>query len=69
MFKFLDALTPLQYWLVIAITSIIALAMIVYGLKPRKDWSKERPGLITPEEYRSLEPNLFRRIIEWLRNN
>ncbi len=53
---------------------VVGIAMVIGGIiwKTRKSISDEVIGIIDggkEEGYKSLEPSIFKRIIEWLRNN
>lgn len=59
---------PIPWYLMVLIV-LVALALLIYGLWPKRDYSKEIVGIITPEGHKSLEPSIFRRIIDWLRSH
>ncbi|MFC2000193.1 hypothetical protein ACFLXE_05500 [Chloroflexota bacterium] len=57
------------HWWILILVVAIAITLIVLGHWPTRDYSKEDIGIITPEGYRRIKPNIFQRIVKWLREN
>lgn len=74
MLEFLGVADPILRWIIIAVIFVVGIAMAVIGiiLKTKKRPWEETPGIIDggkEKGYRSLEPNVFRRIIDWLKTH
>ena len=74
MLDYLGVEDPTLRLIILILVFIVGLAMVIYGiiLKTKKPLSDETVGMINggkEEGYKSLEPNIFRRIINWFRNN
>ncbi len=57
---------------ILSVGGVIGIALIIWGLigLSKKDISEENVGMIYGDKpHRSIEPNTFRRVINWLRKN
>ena len=55
--------------IIIGILAAIGIAMIFYGLKPKKDWSIGNIGVSLPGGGKVLIDSWWKRFWEWFKNN